>query len=326
LSWLHSENIMLIADEASWIPTEIFESGQSNLTGEINFMILIWNPIRNVWFFFDAFWDDSFLKLHFNGKESPITGNYPAEIEAQYWVDSDEYRKRVLARFPREDIIDDKWYIQLITSDKIRQQADLKLYWNRKILWVDCAWWWKNLTTWVLRDNIWAIIVGSETISDENSITQKTITIMKEFWVKAEDVFFDNFGVGANVAVVMANLGYKTSPIYVWATKIWDIDIVENWQKILNIRALLYWRLKKWLENWWILAAHEWWKELEHIRYRRSLKDQIQIMSKQDMRKLWYESPDYADSLSLTFYPWSIFEDRKIHKNKIFRPNWEDYI
>jgi len=332
LAWLHAENIALIADEASWISKEIFESWISNLTWKVSLLILIWNPIRNIWYFFDSFWDPNFGNLHFNGEESPITWDYPQKIIDKYWKDSDEYRRRVAGKFPREDVLDDKWYVQLLTSDKIRQQPDLKLYGTRKILWVDCAWQWKDLTTWVLRDSSSAIVVWSEKTSDEKTIAQKTLTIMNEFWVKAEDVVIDNFWVWANVAMHLALLWYKTTPIYVWSTKVknkvtgQDEDIVEKWQRILNMRALLYWRLKKWIEWWALLGTHSAWKELEHIRYCRTLRDQIQIMSKKDMKKLWYKSPDYADALSLTFYIWVDIEIPKPKpKNKIFRPNYEDY-
>lgn len=326
LAWLHAQYIALICDEASWIPTEIFQSGQSNLTGDINLFIMIWNPMRNVGYFFDAFGDKAWQNIHFSTWWSPICWDYPQQILDKYWEDSDEYRRRVLAKFPREDIIDDKWYVQLITSDKIKQQANLKLYWKRKTLGVDCAGGWKNLTTWVMRDNIWACIVGREKISDAKSIAIKTITIMQEFGIDPLDVFIDNFGAGANVWMEMALLGYKVSPIYVGETKINWFEIVEEWQKIMNIRALLYWRVKKWLEGGWVLESDVVWNELLSIRYRRTEKDQIQIMSKKDMKKLGYESPDFADGLSLTFYPSVVLEFKEKKKHNVVIQNYSDYL
>ena len=327
LAWLHAQYIALICDEASWIPNEIFESWQSNLTGDLNLFIMIWNPLRNVWFFYDAFWDVSCQNLHFNGCESPITWDYPQKIKEKYWEDSDEYRRRVLGKFPREDILDDKWYVQLIMSDNIKQEWELELFGNRKILGVDCAWEWKDLTTWVLRDNIGAIIVWSEKISDDKSIAEKTLTIMKQYSVDPGDVILDNFGAGANVAVELAALWYKTSPIYVWASKLNWMEIIEEGQKILNIRALLYWRLKAWIEWGAKLRSHNsWLVELTSIRYKRNLNDKIQLMPKLDMKKLWYKSPDFADALSLTFHHWIKVEKRKEKKHRAFTPDYRNWI
>ncbi len=301
LAWLHADNIMLIGEEASWIPEEIFTSWQSNLTWDLSIFILIWNPLRNIGFFYETFGDPDWANLHFDGEQSPITWDYPSRISKKYGKDSDEYRRRVWWHFPREDILDTKGYVQLIMKDDIKKQAWLHLYWERKMLWVDCAWAWKDLTTWVLRDNIWSVIVWSEKISDPQSIATKTLTLMKHFWVEANDVIIDNFWAGANVWMLLAKVWYMPRPIYVWEKKIWGKEIIEDGQKMLNLRSLLYWRAKKWIEWWGILDENESWKELEHIRYKRNLNDQIQIMSKEEMRKEWYKSPDFADAHSLTF-------------------------
>ncbi len=302
LAGLHADSIMLIWEEASWIPEEIFTSWQSNLTWDLNIFILIGNPLRNVWFFYETFGDEDWNNLHFNWEESPITWDYPERIAKKYGKDSDEYRRRVKWDFPREDILDTKGYVQLVSKDDIKKRDNLNLYWDRKMLWVDCAWTGKDLTTWVLRDNIWAVIIWSEKISDENSIAQKTITIAKQFWVDAKDIIIDNFGAWANVWMVLAKMWYVPTPIYVWERKQFWNSIEEWGQKMLNLRSLLYWRAKTWLEGWGLVNIHDWWKEMEHIRYKRSLKDEIQIMSKDEMRKEWYKSPDFADAFSLSFY------------------------
>ena len=326
LAWLHADSIMLIWEEASWLPEEILNAWNSNLTWRLNVFLLIWNPLRNNWYFYDTFKFWNWINLSFSWEESPITGDYPAEIKEKYWEESDEYRRRILWKFPREDILDDKWFIQLVLEKYINKTEDLDIFWQRKILWVDCAWEWKDLTTWVLRDNLKAIIVWSEKISDENSIANKTLTIAKHFWVKAEDIVIDNFWKWANVWVILASLWYKPTPIYIWDTKIkkWveKRDIEEEGQKFLNLRALLFWRLKKWLEWWWQLWENSHWEEIKILKYKRTLKDQIQIISKEEMRKNGFKSPDFADALSLTFYFW---KEIKIKEKKKTRVVYTDY-
>ena len=49
------------------------------------------------------------------------------------------------------------------------------------------------------------------------------------------------------------------------------------------------------------------WKELLTIRYRATLANKLQIMPKDEMRKMGLVSPDVADGLALTLTR----EDRK---------------
>ncbi|PZM81825.1 hypothetical protein DLH72_04995 [Candidatus Gracilibacteria bacterium] len=326
LAGLHADSIMLIGEEASGLPEEILNAGNSNLTGRLNIFLLIGNPLRNNGYFYDTFKLGSWINLSFSGEESPITGNYPEEIKEKYGEESDEYRRRILGKFPREDILDDKGFVQLVLEKHINKTEDLEIFGQRKILGVDCAGEGKDLTTWVLRDNLKAIIVGSEKISDENSIANKTLTIAKHFGVKAEDIVIDNFGKGANVGVILASLGYKPTPIYVGDTKlkVGEIkkDIEEEGQKFLNLRALLFWRLKKWLEGGGQLGESQHWEEIKILRYKRTLKDQIQIMSKEEMRKNGFKSPDFADALSLTFYFGKEIKLKEKKKSKIVYTNY----
>lgn len=299
LAWLHSDNIMLIWDEASWIPEQIFEAWASNLTWHNYLFILIGNPLRNVGYFYNTFKNKDWRNLSFSTLDSPFGWDYAEKIANQYWIESDEYNRRVLWNFPREDILDDKGYVQLIMESDIKYiHQDESLYWERKILWVDCAWAWKDKSTWVIRDNNKAVIVWYESISDPKSIANKTLTIMKEFWVEDEDVIIDNFWAWANVSMELALLWIRVSPIYVWDSK----EMEYKGQKCKNLRAKLFRQAKEWLEWWWLLAYRDYWKELLTIRYKRTLKDEVLIMSKEDMKKAWYSSPDFADAFSMTFY------------------------
>jgi len=54
LSGVHGNHIMLIADEASGVPYEIFDSGQASLTGENTIVILVGNPVRLEGYFYDS--------------------------------------------------------------------------------------------------------------------------------------------------------------------------------------------------------------------------------------------------------------------------------
>jgi hypothetical protein len=318
LAWLHSDSMMLICDEASWVPDQILDTARTNLTADRYIFILIWNPLRNVGYFYESFNDIAWKQFSFSTLDSPFQWDLPEKISKKFWLDSDEYRRRILWDFPREDILDEKWYVQLIMKDDIKYEYhDENLYWTRKILGVDCAWTGKDKSTWVLRDNNKAVIVWYENISDERSIAQRTLTLVQQYWLEGKDIVIDNFGAWANVAMHLALLWIQTSPINVW-----DRVDPESWQKYKNLRAKLFWNTKKWLESWGLLSYRDYWSELLNIRYKRTLTDEIQIMSKEEMRKAWYGSPDFADALAMTFYiDISRPEKRKVKKGDSFRYN-----
>ena len=75
----------------------------------------------------------------------------------------------------------------------------------------------------------------------------------------------------------------------------------EDGSKFLNKRAEAYYSIKQWMRNGGLLIKDNRWKQLLNIRYRRQEKDQMQIMSKKDMRKEGIKSPNEADALMLTF-------------------------
>jgi len=278
---------------------EKFEAGQSNLTWDNYLFILIWNPLRNVWYFYDTFKSKDWVNFSYSTLDSPFGWDYSQKIANKYWIESDEYRRRVLWEFPREDILDDKWFVQLILEKDINYvYQDETMYWWELVMWVDCAWEWKDKTTWVIRNHTKAIIVWYEAISSPKSIANKTLTIMREYWVKWDNVIIDNFWAWANVWMELATMWVRPKPIYVWDSKRQEY----KWQKCKNLRAKLFWQLREWIKQWWVLAYRDYWKELLNIRYKRTIKDEVQIMSKEDMKKMWYSSPDFADSLSMTFY------------------------
>lgn len=74
-------------------------------------------------------------------------------------------------------------------------------------------------------------------------------------------------------------------------------------EKFFNLRAEIYWKLKVWLESGGKLVKHPAWEQLLVVKYKVNQKGQIQIISKDELRKQNIMSPDEADALSLTFAP-----------------------
>ena len=61
-------------------------------------------------------------------------------------------------------------------------------------------------------------------------------------------------------------------------------------------------RMKKWLTSGGDLVRDKQWiPEIKSIRFRRNERSKIQIMSKREMRKEGFMSPNTVDALMLTF-------------------------
>jgi hypothetical protein len=82
-----------------------------------------------------------------------------------------------------------------------------------------------------------------------------------------------------------------------------DEDVFPN-VEFENIKAETFWRLKFDFENNCIklLDANRLISDLVSLKYEFTTKGKIKIMSKKDMKKEGFKSPDYADSLALANY------------------------
>ena len=54
LQGIHSENVMLVADEASGVPEQVFEAAAGSMSGHNAVTLLLGNPVRSSGFFYDT--------------------------------------------------------------------------------------------------------------------------------------------------------------------------------------------------------------------------------------------------------------------------------
>jgi len=306
LAGVHGDHVMYIVDEASGVPEEIFNTAEGALTGENVLVILISNPTRLIGYFYDSHHKDkdNWQALHFSSKDSAIVDDeYTKRIISKHGEDSDEYRIRVFGEFPREDTMDDKGYIALYNENDIRL-SEIEEFIGERRMGVDPSGEGDDKTVWVIRDNFKAKIEATEKVSNPSSIAQKTLTLMQHYKVKAENVYLDNFGAGANVAQELALAGQRIKAVNVG-------DKPQDEDMFLNRRAEGFWRLKQWFRKGGELIDHAGWDELMVIRYRKELSGKMKIMGKLEMKKEGIKSPDHADALMMTFIEPETFKRRK---------------
>ena len=130
--------------------------------------------------------------------------------------------------------------------------------------------------------------------------------------IAPKNIKVDNFGAGANVSQEIA-LGVNERVHAV------NVGNKPKDDRFLNIRAEMYWLLREWIKKGGKLIKNEAWRQLLVIRYKRTLSGKIQIMSKEEMVKHGWDSPDEMDAVALSFVPENVGTER------IAVPDFNDY-
>jgi hypothetical protein len=319
LAGIHSDFVLMVVDEASGVAQEIFNTAEGALTSSDILVLLIGNPTRTVGYFYDTHHTDkhNWQTFRFSSMDAPIVDkSYVDRIIELHGDRSDEYRIRVLGKFPKEDAMDMKGYLPLVTREELHYTDDDQLA-SYVRLGVDPGGQGSDVTAYVVRDRFRAIIVGEEPKSDEKSTARRVLTLMDKYHVRDHNVTIDNFGVGANVARELA-LSHDMNNPRVHALNVGDKSGDDDY---VNIRAQAYWRMKQWIRRGGLLVDDKRWEELTNLRYRRELSGKMKIMGKVEMRKEGYKSPNFADALMLTFVKPEVFDLRQ----KATKPHWVGY-
>ncbi len=301
LAGVHGDHVMALVDEASGVAEEIFNTAEGALTGPNVLLILISNGTRLVGYFYESHHKDSrnWQTVHLNSEESPIVDkSFVTRIIEKHGIDSDEYRVRVQGNFPKEEMMDTKGYVPLLVQNDIRIVAEQPFI-GKKKLGIDPSGEGDDETTWIIRDDFKARVVCKEKTSTTKSIAQKTLSLLMQYDLDPDEIYYDNFGSGANLGQELALTLYKNKPIRAHGVNVGEAAIESD--RFINLRAEAYWRAKEWLRKGGELIASKDWEELLTIRYRPELSGKLKIMGKREMKAEGYKSPNVADGLMLTF-------------------------
>lgn len=298
LAGVHSENVLLIGDEASGIPEQVYEAASGSMSGHNAVTVLAGNPVRSSGLFFDAFHKlrDMWYTIHISCVGHPrISADFVEDMKRRYGEDSNAYRVRVLGEFP---LADDDTVIpfELMESALQRDVAATKV---RPIWGVDCARYGRDRSTLAKRRGntlmepimAWA---GLDTMQLAGRVKALWDDTMLED--RPEDICVDAIGIGAGVADRLAELGLPARAVNVSESP----ALVA---RFMNLRAELWWAMKEWFASRACNIAKDeaLGAELVAVKYKLTSSGKIQIESKDDMRKRGMRSPDLADAFMLTF-------------------------
>jgi phage terminase large subunit len=303
LAGKHSDNMLLIADEASGVPEAVFEAAIGSMSGSNATMILAGNPIRSSGMFWKTHNDKNTMpdwtKIHISCENHPrISQDFIKQVANTYGEKSNAYRVRVLGEFP---LADDDTIIpfELAESALLRDVAPT----NHIPIWgLDCARFGSDRSALAIRKGN-TLVEKVRTWSGLD--TMELVGRVKDIWDvtapsdRPSTICVDGIGLGAGVADRLREMGLPALSINVG-------EAASMKDKFRNLKAELWWDVREWLAKRECNLAGDITLRDELIapKYKYTMNQKIQIESKDDMKKrgvLDGNSPDVADAFVLTF-------------------------
>ncbi|AMV42270.1 DEAD/DEAH box helicase family protein [Paraburkholderia caribensis] len=300
LAGVHSENVLLIADEASGVPEAVFEAASGSMSGHSAATILLGNPTRSSGYFYDThhMLASEWFTLKVSCVDSPrVSKEYVQEQALRFGETSNAFRIRVLGEFP---LGDDDTVIPMHLLDAAINR-DIQETPNQRCVWgLDVARFGSDRTALcirhgnVVRDNVewWS---GLDTMQTVGRI--KTKYDQCKFEDRPVEILVDVIGVGAGVVDRGREMGLPMRGINVSESPALGGD------KYLNLRAELWYKAREWLEarNCKLPDDRQLKAELATVKYQFQSTGKIKIESKDDIKRRGVRSPDLADAFVLTF-------------------------
>lgn len=298
LQGVHSDNVMLVADEASGVPEAVFEAAAGSMSGHNALTILLGNPVRSSGFFFEThnrLKDEWWTRRVSCIDSTRVSKEYVEDMKSRYGEESNAYRIRVLGEFPRSD--DDTIIpMELLESAKHR---DTRAYEDAPIVWgLDVARFGSDSSVLCKRQSN---VVHTLERWRNLDLMQLTGAVVAQYEAcdhknRPAEILVDSIGLGAGVVDRLRELRLPARGINV-------SESPAMGGTYLNLRAELWHKAKAWLEkrDCKIPNNEDLIGELATVRYTFTSNGKIKIESKDDIRRRGLKSPDMADAFVLTF-------------------------
>lgn len=299
LQGIHSEHVMLVADEASGVPEAVFEAAAGSMSGHSAVTLLLGNPTRSSGFFFDTHnrLSGEWTTFRVSCVDSPrVSEEYVKEMQTRYGDESNAYRIRVLGEFPRSD---DDTMIPMELIDGARQR-DVTHNRFAPVVWgLDVARFGSDNSALCKRQA--NAVIEKIRIWKNLDLMQLTGAVVAEYEAledgdRPSEILVDSIGLGAGVVDRLIELGLPARGINVSESPSFGTQY-------RNLRAELWAKAKAWLErrDCFLPNDERLISELATVRYKFASNGKLQIESKDDIRRRGLPSPDVADAFVLTF-------------------------
>lgn len=294
LAGVHSEHVLLVVDEASAVPEQVFEAAAGSMSGHSASTILISNPTRNSGLFYKTHHDlaSDWYRMHVSCLNIPlVSADFVQQIKATYGDESNAFRIRVLGEFALAD--DDTLIPAELVDGAISR--DVATSGSEPLVFgLDVARFGSDRTALVKRKGNVVLEVKSWGGLDTMQVVGAIVNETK--MDKPDEICVDTIGLGSGVADRLRELGLNVR----------DVNVAESSAMNPNANKLrdeLWLSVKEWLATKSVKLPQD--EQLRHElvapRYTFTSSGKVQVESKDSMRKRGMRSPDLADALCLSF-------------------------
>lgn len=300
---VHAKRPLLIGDEASGIPDQVFEASVGVMSSQQACMVLAGNPVRNKGFFYDCFTKpgvaENWTTFTISCIGHPrISEDFVEEQKARYGEESNAFRIRVLGEFPRGD--DDAVIPMHLIQSAVDRDVECS---GGSVIWgLDVASFGPNATALVKRQSNWVTQPARKwkgldpmqvvaAVQEEYEITSPNM--------RPYDITVDTFHNGLAVATRLRELGLPARAINV-------SELPAMKDRYANLRSELWFKIREWLDpmNARLPDDDDLIADLAMPSYRQTPKGKLFVQGKatrlEDFRGMT-RSPDSGDALALTF-------------------------
>lgn len=293
------KRLIVIFDEASAINDKIWEVIDGAMTDANTELLWIatGNPTRNFGRFRECFYEGSAWHCTQVSSEDSAFSNKAmlAKWKETHGWDSDFYRIRVRGEFPNSS------EMQLIPVESVlsaRKRAPIENPFEPLILAVDVARFGNNESVASFRRGKDARSIPAQRWRGLTVVetAHRIARLMADH--DPDAVFVDEGGVGGGVVDVLRSLGHQVIGVNFGSKP----SLRPGGTLVGNKRAEMFVSLRDWLrEGGAIEDSQDLHEQLVSIEYHFNQRTEIMLMSKEDMRMLGRPSPDWGDSIAMTF-------------------------
>ena len=296
LQGFHAENLLLIIDEASGVPDEVFQVGEGTLSTPNAYVIMAANPTRMSGYFFDSHHGQraSWGCEHWNGEESPlVAAQYISDMRAKYGAESTIYKIRVLGEFAgNPDGIITLESIESACNRMVKAYGDV--YWG-----LDVARFGEDANALAKRTQNTLIAPieswrGVDTMQTVGRVKRQYDDTHKQD--RPVKIFVDVIGIGAGVVDRLIQMDLPIVGVNVAESA----SISDRYERL---RDELWFKGREWFESKAVgfLRDESTIGELTLPTYRLTATGKIKVESKDDLKRRGVASPNNADAFLLTF-------------------------
>ena len=311
------KRILMLFDEASAIPDIIWETAEGALSDKDTQIIwcVFGNPTRNTGRFRDCFLGGPFhrgdvtgdvvnpkgmwLTKQVDSREVSFTNkdDIARKIEA-YGDDSDYVRIRILGIFPRRGEME---FFNAADIDEAMRREVTTSPWDPLALGVDVARYGTNNSVLFPRKGRDARTLQRQRYNglDTVALSSKVMSFFESF--RCDGIFIDGGGVGGGVVDQCRHMHLHVWDIQFGSKPDYNFVHGNDGERYANKRAEMYGACRAWLKTGAIPNDPDLRNQMLSITYTFNKKDQIQLISKEDLMRDGKPSPDDLDGLVLTF-------------------------